>query len=329
MLWKTGAVYPTIICQQKRLPQSQDIFLFIFQMRVRKINPSSIYCVKTEVERCWLEKQLPSNPLVAILEIVNFMKKIIQIAILLLFFDSQIEAQNLIMNGDFEDCLICPDFEGQLELCPNWFIPNNSTPDLFKKCNFKSYVNIPMNAVGYQDAFSGEAYAGLALIYNENRNYSEYIGANFTHELEENVSYLVSFYLSWADYSNYFCDRIGYLFTTNKTEHKKKRKNKGRFGKAKADNILLKSNGYVFLNYDSIKDRQSWHKVEFTYHANGGERYLVLGLFADNITDDDYRKYMSKSFGKPSNFGSVSYYYIDNISVEPLKKIEYSHEHPE
>jgi hypothetical protein len=93
-------------------------------------------------------------------------------------------------------------------------------------------------------------------------------------------------------------------------------------GSTKLNTILPNSQGYVSLSLDSLMDRESWHRVEFTYLANGGEKYLILGLFGDNASHENYERYIGKVYGKPSRIGEVSYYYIDEISVE---KSDFAH----
>ncbi len=269
---------------------------------------------------------------------MNLMKTAIQIIFALLFVVKKTEGQNLVINGDFKQCAECPENPGQLELCTGWYIPNNSTPDLLKKCPFtKSYVNVPFNANGYQEPNSGDAYIGIVLIHSTTnaKNYREYIQGELSESLRADKYYNISFYISWADYSNYFCDRIGYLFTDSKIvpdrkepEQKKTKRKSGYVEQEPLNTILPRSNGFVSLNFDEIKDKESWHKVEFIYQAKGGEKYFTFGLFGDNATEDDYKRYIGKVYQKPSNVGASAYFYIDDVSVVPIDgKIEFTHEH--
>lgn len=272
--------------------------------------------------------------MVAILEVINYLKVTIRIVIILVLLNTDAKAQNLIKNGGFEQSDECPTKPGQLELCSNWSIPNHSTPDLLKKCHhIKSFVNIPMNAMGFQDAYSGEAYVGLAIIYGKDRYYRKYIQGELTEALTVGKYYNVSFYISWADHSNNFCDWMGYLFTESKVEpepkvpdSKKKERKKERVEHLPRNTILPRSDGYIPLSFDAIQDRESWHKVEFIYQAKGGERYLTMGLFGDNATEEDYDGYMSQVYGDPSKSRAGTYLYMDDISVIPVDEIiDYTH----
>lgn len=271
--------------------------------------------------------------MVAILEIV------FRILILIIVSAIKLQSQNLLKNGSFEDCIGCPDVNGAIKLCANWTIPNYSTPDLYKKCDslFFNNFDIPINMAGHQEPFKGNAYAGFVL-YFDSITYAEYIQGEMRKPLEKDMDYVITFYLSWAEFSDYYCDRIGYLFNSEKIiiEPRKGRRIKRNNDKLYSNDMLSTSNGFVKLNDETKTDRMSWHKVQFIYRAKGGEKYLILGLFDDNLKNefiklyvDNYyksepliRESFERMFRKKSNISKTSYYYIDEISVE---KKEYTH----
>lgn len=250
-------------------------------------------------------------------------------------FVSGLQAQNLLYNGSFEDCNRCPDEPGALTLCNYWTNPNIASPDLFKKCQHSlSYFDVPENICGIQEPRSGSAYAGIVLIsgIEEIRNYREYIQGELKEALEANTWYNISFYVNWAEHSNYFCDRIGYLFSPKKLTPKEKEEGSPGIGKKKnqvkilesplRNTILHSGNGYVPLNLDTLRDQDSWHKVEFSYQAEGGEEYMILGLFGDNATEEDYQRYIGKVYGTLIRLNQKAYIYIDDVYVE---KTDFTH----
>jgi len=271
--------------------------------------------------------------MVAVLEIA------FRILILIILSAIESQSQNLLINGGFEDCEGCPDAYGAIKLCANWTIPNYSTPDLYKKCDslYFNDFDIPFNGAGHQEPFSGNVYAGFVL-YFDSITYSEYIQGEMRQPLEKDMDYVITFYLSWAEFSDYYCDRIGYLFNSEKIiiEPRKGRRIKRNNDKSYSNDMLSTSNGFVKLNDETKTDRMSWHKVRFIYRAKGGEKYLILGLFDDNLKNefiklfvDNYYKSeplirgsIERMFRKKSDISKTSYYYIDEISVE---KKEYAH----
>lgn len=264
---------------------------------------------------------------------VAILKIVFRILLIIILFTIESQSQNLLKNGGFEDCWGGPDANGAIKLCENWSIPNFSTPDLYKKCDsiYFNDFDIPFNGAGHQEPFSGNTYAGF-IFYYDSITYAEYIQGEMQEPLETDTDYVITFYLSWAEYSNYYCDRIGYLFTTEKVINKprKEKSNKRINDKSNLNDILLFSDGYAKLNDEIKRDRRSWHKVKFIYRAKGGEKYLILGLFEDNANKEDIKIYVDnyyksepliresfeRMFRKKSDISKTSYYYIDEISVE-------------
>src|SRR4051812_12969049 len=103
------------------------------------------------------------------------MKKLIT----LLFFVSQSSfSQNLVPNWSFEDTVACPIGIGGIIYSVGWssFI---QTPDYFNSCNISTngtnYAGVPGNFFGYQEARTGNAYAGF-YTYGTANNAREIIG---------------------------------------------------------------------------------------------------------------------------------------------------------
>ena len=229
---------------------------------------------------------------------------------------------NLLLNGSFEAVTNRPNNAGQLSLSENWTVPNQSTPDLFcTKSDISTLVKVPQNFMGNQNSQDSDIYCGLALYHADTsfKNYREYIQGKLISPLIENSVYNVSMFISWAEISDYFCDRIGYSFSrallNPDLEIKKKRKNRIKNNPNEINNIILKSSGYTILNYDSLIDRDRWHKVEFQYKAKGGELYFLIGLFGDNINNLTLDSLRNSNKVNRSSIGKAAYFYLDNLSV--------------
>lgn len=245
----------------------------------------------------------------------------IVVFIILSFSLSTLKAQNLILNGDFEEYYDCPEEQGDFELCKNWYVPNYSTPDYFRACpGGSSAFGIPYNFNGKQESRSGKAYIGLGLIWGHNYKYREYVEGELKGPLQKGKEYLVVLYVNWADFSAIHCNKIGYLFTSGKQVP---------IGKVNYQNdILPRSSGCVKLDLEQLKDKEEWHKIEFIYIAKGGERYLTLGVFKDNLDKNEFEHLINVKYPNPYREKDYAYYYIDDISVVPVDgKREYSHEH--
>ncbi len=239
----------------------------------------------------------------------------------LTFLTINAHCQNLILNGDFEEYYSCPQAPGDFEFCKYWYLANYSTPDYFRRCSEGSAaLNIPYNHAGVQEPHSGNAYVGLLLVSGKNPTHREYIQGELRQRLNKGEKYLVSFYINWGDFFSTFCDRIGFNFSNEKIIPKKK---------VSWDFApLLKSNGCVLLEIDSLKNRDNWHLVKFEYAAKGNEKFLILGVFEDNLSKKDFKKLVGREYIDKYAKRKEAYFYIDDVSVVPIDgKIEFTHEH--
>lgn len=231
------------------------------------------------------------------------------VIIIFLLTVPQVNGQNLLLNGEFDNSLACPSNLGQLELCPGWRIPNASTPDFFRICTDSvSIANAPKNVSGVQDPHSGNGYAGIILFEEGYPDYREYLEGELLNALEKDVIYKIKLQVSWAEHSSYFYDSLGFKFSNERM--------KGGKGKIKRNNIIKKSSGSVELNFVKLSNRDSWHEVSFMYKAKGGEKFILFGLFGDNITDEKFRNAITTPFGQINRATNKFYLYVDTIVLE-------------
>src|SRR5687768_398694 len=69
--------------------------------------------------------------------------------------------QNLVFNPSFEDSVANPDWGSDVSNMAGWFATLNS-PDLFSSYCFSPLAGVPYNYAGYQQAFDGLSYVGIA-----------------------------------------------------------------------------------------------------------------------------------------------------------------------
>ncbi|MFM7105576.1 MAG: hypothetical protein ACKOW8_08635, partial [Flavobacteriales bacterium] len=108
-------------------------------------------------------------------------------------------AQNLVANGGFEEKVFCPvGFNQQrINSIQYWWQATDGTPDYFHKCS--KGIGIPDNFTGHQDAFEGEAYAGLVTFSSNKKNYREYLQSKLTRTLVAGEMICVEFKFSAAE----------------------------------------------------------------------------------------------------------------------------------
>ena len=217
---------------------------------------------------------------------------LIRICFLLCFCNYSRAQQNLVPNPSFENYSSCPSGSGQLTLALEWLNPTGGTPDYYNSCS--QFTGVPSNGPGFQYAKTGNAYAAVYCKEKPFPNEREYISAKLISKLQENRYYKVTFFISLANISKYFHNRMGLYFSDE----------------------LLSGNNYEPLssyipqienpiNY-FLKDTLYWMSITGNYKANGTENYITIG----NFYDDFNTHFDSVQFG-----ADISYYYIDDVSV--------------
>jgi gliding motility-associated-like protein len=211
------------------------------------------------------------------------------------FFFVQSEAQNLVPNWSFEDTIQCPFTLSQLNTTQFWFNPNTASPDYYNSCSTAGIVGVPNNVAGYQNARTGNAYAGCyyggpALVPSNGR---EYIEVQLIDSLTSGTSYCVSFYVSLANSCSMAISNVGcYLSQYQITSS-------NMFSLPVTPQIENPLGNY-------LTDTLNWMKVSGTFNATGGERFITIGNFHNAA--DSTRLYQSFN-------GQYYYYYIDDVSV--------------
>ncbi len=219
-------------------------------------------------------------------------------------FCGQAVAQNLVKNPGFEEYDQCPKDTGMLsEYSFSWSNATQGKSDYFNQCSDKMAVN--HNFIGQQDAFEGNAYAGI-YVYAAN-DYREYISGELKQKLKKGKKYNFSFRVSLADKSEYAIKEFGALFTSTKLD---------LYTKRNVPSNIVSTNGihnYVPLNDHTYhKEKDDWVELKGEYLANGTEQFIVIGNFKDNKR--------SKHVKVGSNLKKVAYYYIDDVAVEEAEQ---------
>ncbi len=247
------------------------------------------------------------------------------ITLIILSFNS-LQGQNLVKNYSFEDYSECPSKFNQLSYCKDWAgTGNGSTPEYFNECSkYNPYigysVGIPENLAGSQTPRTGNAYAGIVLLapeekkyfYDEDFYYREYVQGTLIDSLKKGRQYLFSFYISLAEYSAVFTDRISICFTDKQKLP------------SKIPHPALECKNAVSIKGIDFCNTTAWTEVKGYYLASGGERFITIGLFLDDLAKKEFDKLRKEN--KLKDGKRHSYYYIDDVSVTAVDPKEFSHE---
>ena len=244
------------------------------------------------------------------------------IGILLL---SNATAQELLLNGSFEDHRSCPkgfgkrSFKGVADA--GAFA---GEPAYFHSC--ADVAGVPVNWAGTQVAKDGSAYVGLVLTSRTgDRTDRQFIQLELAEPLVNGHRYRLSFWVSAAEGSGYSTDRIGARFLVDG----KRGKEPSLVGKFNVENPLDRF----------LADTAAWMKVEGIYHAKGGERSVVIGNFqpfgyssrkalstktGGDVLRNTKRRSTMMNDPDPGRgafqrtLSQTAYVYLDAVSVEPL-----------
>ena len=201
--------------------------------------------------------------------------------------------QNLITNGNFDTYTTCPLGGNLLSNASPWLNLALLSPDFLHKCSYAYSSSVPTNYYGYQIPHNGNGYAGIyASQTGAGPNVREYISIQLGQTLQSGNTYYLQFYVSLSNTSNYGVTTIGAYFS---------------------DSVTLPMNGYIIdvtpqivNSTQALIDTADWEVISGTYTALGGEKYLTIGNFEDDLNSG------IQQVGGPYN---RSYYYIDNVSV--------------
>lgn len=211
--------------------------------------------------------------------------------LLLSFFIGK--AQNLVPNGSFEEMVSCPNDIDQIGYATGW---SGFSTEYFNACDtigsFLAYYSVPENVLGYQNAASGNGYAGLIPYIDTINPYREFIQNTLTAILTPGTRYFLSFKVSLSDYNLCATNNIGILLST--------------FPFA-IDNSALIYNHAQLFSPTIISDTANWTFLSGSFIADSAYQYVIVGNFFDNVHTSSF------NFNQPISYSS--YYYIDDVCV--------------
>ncbi|MCF8444549.1 MAG: gliding motility-associated C-terminal domain-containing protein [Crocinitomicaceae bacterium] len=219
--------------------------------------------------------------------------------------------QNLVYNGDFEEYSSCPiTVSGpnqnplEIEKCKGWKAPTFGTSDYFNSCSIGATVSTPINFTGFQNPYSGHGYLGgyfasyLSSGLNLNK-WWEYVQGILIKPLEKEIIYKLSLNISVAEYSDLAINEFGVFFSDFP------------ISSTNADPLDINPQ-CVFYDPTFFKDSLNWIHLETYFLGQGGEKYLTIGNFKNDIETDTLRIFDSEpTYNNPYS----AYIYIDNVQL--------------
>jgi OmpA-OmpF porin, OOP family len=217
---------------------------------------------------------------------------------------AQDDATNLIDNGGFEEIEGKPKKAGNIEMAKGWRPATAAAPDLYTNTVPDAPISIPKNQHGNQAPLTGNNYAGIRVWSFNNKDPRQYLQAKFKTPLRKDQKYCIKYYVSLSDLSKYSSSELGAYVS--------------KILVSKVDMKSLTYNAQVpHLKSRIYDDVNSWQGVCGVYDAVGGEHYLIIGNFTANEKTQTGRT--PKPVGDDRPQQPHAYYYIDDVSVTPIK----------
>jgi OOP family OmpA-OmpF porin len=228
------------------------------------------------------------------------MKQFLLSTLILFSFQTvAISQKNLIPNGDFENVATIPENVSQFFLARPWSssAPSPEPADLFHRKSKYLTVGVPENYTGMQQAHSGDAYGGIAVLRKGKQDYREFMQVLLSEPLRKGETYEAEFYVSLSDYSELATSSLGMYFSQ------------------KAPLLVEPAFTMVkpqIMAQEVLDNNQEWVKVTGQFKAMGGETMLTLGNF---MAADKAPRKKVKSARKEHDKEAFSYYYIDDVKL--------------
>lgn len=211
------------------------------------------------------------------------------------------KAQNLVPNPSFESYTTCPSSGGEITFAFPWYgVTSGGSTDYFNTCAPFGASSVPKHGgIGYQFPRTGNGYAGIWM-FSSATDIREYLQVQLTSPLSSGQCYQVVYYANLFNTMGYALSSVdGYFSTTA---------------------ISSTGTGYVLnlspqikrFDLTAINDTVVWARISSIYLASGGEKYLTIGNFSDDLSIDTINT-------GSSYYGS--YYYIDDVSVISIDSI--------
>ena len=229
--------------------------------------------------------------------------------------------ENLVPNPSFEETRACPKDCDYIGGVVDWNLFPNFSADYFHRCanmyqteeyrrrNPREEIlnfSVPRNMFGYQEARTGNAYAGISFC-------NEALAVKLLRPLVKDSVYQVEFFVSLSDSSNVGTRFFGmYISKTPIRPVTDSRMLVSDFILDCPPQIQNPPDRY-------LTDTINWTPITGFYTAQGGEQYIAIGGFyayhdslVQRIRTDRPLAKVYRSMEK-----HLGYYYVDDVSVIP------------
>ena len=231
---------------------------------------------------------------------------------------------NLVPNPSFEDTRACPKDCDYIGGVVSWNLFPNFSADYFHRCAnvFQTIeyrrrfpreeilnFSVPRSIFGYQEAHSGDAYAGISFC-------NEALAVKLIRPLVKDSVYKVEFFVNLADSSNVGTRYFGMYFSETSIRAMTD-------GRMLISSFLLDCPPQIQNPTDRfLTDTTNWTPITGFYTAKGGEQFIAIGGFYEYNDSLVQRIRPDRPLAKfyRSMEKHLGYYFIDDVSVVPYNQ---------
>lgn len=201
------------------------------------------------------------------------------IFLLSIFLCSQLYSQqNLVLNPSFEEvdgALKCYLYDAGKFPIANWSAASEGSIDAFSMKLSSKCIMYPLNdTFADQKPRTGNNFVGFTSIYNDKKEYREYVRGNLSQPLEVGATYKIQFYVCLSAFASAATNNIGLAFINNKTPIYKH-----------VDPLPIKPD----VNYSGkpITQSEKWTLLSFEYVATKPnlDAFVIGNFFSSAETD--------------------------------------------
>lgn len=209
-------------------------------------------------------------------------------------FIGGLQSQNLVPNPSFENYTTCPTSVAQINLALPWVTPSSGSPDYFNSCATSTFCDVPSNFFGIQTPRTGNAYAQV-VIYPSSISLREYAQIKLLSPLIAGQTYNISFYTSLQENSYRASNNIGIYISTPAPS----------IAGSGPLPVTPQINETAVIN-----DVINWTLISGTYTAIGGEEYITIGNFYDDVST-------TTAINPSGTAMYATFYLIEDVCVTP------------
>jgi hypothetical protein len=188
----------------------------------------------------------------------------------------QLSAQNLVINGSFED-YHDQQYDGKLPWADVWRPNFLTSPDFYYRDSVTSY-SYPFKGYNFIEPKDGNAFMGMIILSIEDGQ-AEHLVGELKEPLKKGRLYNVSFYVRHpGKTAPFFVTRMGVRFSGL---HKSAFIGYG----IHYQEIIDSSVNYDVCNDTALLNDTTWQRIEGLYRAKGKEQEITIGIFYESQID--------------------------------------------